>query len=117
MQDYRELKVWEKAHQTTLDLYKVTQRFPRSELYGLTSQIRRSSSSIPSNIAEGSVQESDLQYRRYLQVALGSAAELDYQILLAHELEYMDAATYTKLQNEIDQIKKMLTSFIRKLAP
>ena len=115
MQDYRKIKVWQKAHLLTLYLYRITKKFPKSEQYSLTNQIRRCSSSIPSNIAEGSVQETDPQYARFLRIALGSAAELDYQILLAHELEYISRPDYQHLQSEIDQIKKMLTAFIRKL--
>lgn len=117
MQDYRELKVWKKAHELTLAVYQATEHFPKHEIYSLTNQIRRCASSIPSNIAEGSVQDSDPQYRRYLQIALGSAAELDYQILLAHELEYIDHTTFARMKDEIDQVKKMLSSFIRKLKP
>jgi four helix bundle protein len=115
MQDYREIKVWRKAHQLTLQMYQITRTFPKSEIYGLTSQIRRSSSSIPTNIAEGSVQATDAQYARFLQIALGSAAEVDYQILLASELEYLNIETYDQLRTEVDQNKKMLSAFIRKL--
>ncbi len=115
MQDYRELKVWQKAHSLTLEIYKITKPFPKSELYSLTNQIRRAASSIATNIAEGSVQGSDLQYARFLRIALGSATELDYQLLLAYELEYIDKDNYEKLSSEADQIKKMLTAFVRKL--
>jgi four helix bundle protein len=82
MQDFKKLTVWQKAHKLTLDLYKLTKPFPKAEIYGLTSQIRRAASSIPTNIAEGSVQGSDAQYARFLHIALGSAAELDYLLLL-----------------------------------
>ena len=115
MQNFRDLLVWQKSHQLTLQIYKITKRFPKNELYGLANQIRRSASSIPTNIAEGSVQGTDAQFARFLYVALGSAAELDYQILLAHELEYIDAKEYQQQSSEIDQIKKMLTAFVRKL--
>lgn len=115
MQNFRDLKVWQKAHELTSQLYRLTKTFPKTELYGLTNQIRRSASSIPTNIAEGSVQGSDAQFARFLHVALGSAAELDYQIFLAHELEYLDAVKYQQLNSEIDQIKKMLTAFFQKL--
>jgi four helix bundle protein len=115
MQNFREIKVWEKSHNLTLEIYKTTEVFPKSEQYGLTNQIRRASASIPANIAEGSVQESDKQYARYLRVALGSAAELDYHLLLAYDLEYLKSDQYEPLHGELDQIKKMLTVFIHKL--
>ncbi len=115
MQKFRDLKVWQKAHVLTLQIYKLTKAFPKLELYGLVNQIRRSASSIPTNIAEGSVQATDAQFARFLYIALGSAAELDYQILLAHELEYINALKYQELSSEIDQIKKMLSAFVRKL--
>lgn len=98
-----------------MEVYKVTKGFPKAEQYGLSSQMRRCSASIGSNIAEGSVQGTDAQFGRYLQIALGSAAELDYQILLAHELEYLDAKLFDELQSEVDQVKKMLAGFMRKL--
>lgn len=98
-----------------MNVYKLTKEFPKNELYGLVGQIRRSCSSIPTNIAEGSVQASDAQFARFLYIALGSAAELDYQILLAHELEYIDNTDYQDLQSEVDQIKKMLAAFVNKL--
>ncbi len=115
MQKFRDLKVWQKAHTLTLQIYKLTKAFPKLELYGLVNQIRRSASSIPTNIAEGSVQSTDAQFARFLYIALGSATELDYQILLAHELEYINASKYQELSSEIDQIKKMLSAFVRKL--
>ncbi|MEX2162453.1 MAG: four helix bundle protein [Anaerolineales bacterium] len=115
MQDFKQLKVWQKAHQLTLQIYKSTKGFPKTEVYGLTNQIRRSSSSIPTNIAEGCVQSTDAQFSRFLYIALGSAAELDYQILLAHELEYIDSIVFKNLQSEVDQVKKMLAALIGKL--
>lgn len=107
--------VWQRAHKLTLTIYKVTRIFPKNELYGLTSQIRRAASSIPTNIAEGSVQGSDAQYARFIHISLGSAAELDYLLLLSHELEYVDEVSYEQLHSEVDQIKKMLAAFVRRL--
>jgi four helix bundle protein len=115
MQNFREIKVWEKSHKLTLEIYKTTEAFPKSEQYGLINQIRRASASIPANIAEGSVQETDKQYARYLRVALGSSTELDYHLLLAHDLEYLHPDEYKMPHSELDQIKKMLTAFIHKL--
>ena len=86
MQDFRDLKVWQKSHQLTLEVYRSTATFPREELYGLTSQIRRASSSIPANIAEGCGRNSPNELRRFLEIAMGAASELEYHLLLARDL-------------------------------
>jgi four helix bundle protein len=78
MQSFRNLKVWEKAHAITLDLYSASRSFPRDEVYGLTSQMRRASASIGANIAEGSCRKGDAEFGRFLQIAIGSASELEY---------------------------------------
>jgi four helix bundle protein len=80
MRDFREFKVWEKAHSLTLDIYKATATFPRAEMYGLTSQLRRASSSIPANIAEGCGRGGNAELARFLQIGMGSASELEYHI-------------------------------------
>src|SRR3990172_2139095 len=113
MKDFRKLQVWEKSHQLALAIYKVTNDFPKSELYSLTSQIRRSATSIPSNIAEGRGRGSDADLRRMLQIAFGSASELEYQLLLAHELEFINKASYQKLDNQVTEIKRMLSSLMK----
>lgn len=113
MQNFKEIKVWQKSHQLTLQIYKVTEEFPRSELYGLVSQMRRAAASVPTNIAEGCVQKTDAQYARYLQISLGSANELDYH--LVQDLHYITLEKYNSVHEELDQIKKMLASFIRHL--
>lgn len=115
MQDFKRLVIWQKGHQLTLALYQVTKSFPKHEIYGITSQIRRAASSIPTNVAEGSVQSSDAQYARFLYIALGSAAELDYLLLLSLELEYISKSTYEGFALEVDQIKRMLSAFTQKL--
>ena len=115
MKDFRKLQVWEKSHQLALAIYRITKDFPKSELYGLTSQIRRSAISIPSNIAEGSGRGSDADLRRMLQIAFGSASELEYQLLLANELEFVNEASYQKLDNQVTEIKRMLSSLMKKL--
>ncbi|MBI3301818.1 MAG: four helix bundle protein [Deltaproteobacteria bacterium] len=115
MKDFRELKVWEKAHQLTLAVYKVTVTFPRDEMYGLTSQIRRSCASIPANIAEGCGRGGDGELGRFLQIAMGSASELEYHLLLAHDLGLLNQADYKHLAQEATEVKRMLTSFIQKL--
>ena len=115
MMDFRKLKVWEKAHLLTLKIYKVTEKFPREELYGLTSQIRRASVSMPTNIAEGCVRSSDADFSRFLYIALGSTSELEYLILLSMDLKFIKNELYTELNNDINEIKKMLISMIQKL--
>ncbi|GIK61623.1 MAG: four helix bundle protein [Ignavibacteriota bacterium] len=115
MRDFRKLKVWEKAHAITLKIYKVTEKYPREELYGLTSQIRRACVSIPTNIAEGCVRSSDADFSRFLYIALGSTSELEYLILLSMDLKFINAELHIELNNEINEIKKMLISMIQKL--
>jgi four helix bundle protein len=115
MKDFRSLKVWEKAHLLTLKIYKVTEKFPREELYGLTSQIRRACVSIPTNIAEGCVRSSDADFSRFLYIALGSTSELEYLMILAMDLNFIKNELHTELNNEINEIKKMLISMIQKL--
>jgi four helix bundle protein len=115
MQNYRNLKVWEKAHAIVLDIYRLTATFPNTEQYGLTSQIRRSAASIPANIAEGSARGSDADFARFLQIALGSTAELDYHLLLAHDLELIETQQYQTIANEIDSLERMLNAFIQQL--
>lgn len=115
MKDFRKLIVWEKAHQLTLKIYKVTEEFPREELYGLTSQIRRACVSIPTNIAEGCVRSSDADFSRFLYIALGSTSELEYLALLSMDLKFIKNDLYVGLNNEINEIKKMLISMIQKL--
>jgi four helix bundle protein len=115
MRDFRELKVWEKGHRLTLKLYTLTRPFPRDEQYGLTAQIRRAAASIGANIAEGSGRRTSRDFARYLQVALGSASELQYHLLLAADLELVSRADYEQLDCETGEVKRMLTGFIKKL--
>ena len=115
MKDFRNLKVWEKAHQLALALYPVTASFPRQELYGLASQIRRAASSIPSNIAEGCGREGDPELARFCIIARGSATELEYQLLLARDLKLIQPQDYEKLSAQTVEIKRMLTVLVQKL--
>ena len=117
MRDFRELKVWQKAHELTLAVYKLTTPFPKDELFGLTSQTRRSCASIPANIAEGCGRSGDAELARFFRIAMGSASELEYHILLARDLRLVSAPDYECLASEVTQIKKMLASFIKKLDP
>ena len=115
MRNFRELKVWEKGHRLTLAVYESTAKFPRDELYGLTSQIRRSCSSIPANVAEGCGRVGDTELARFLGIALGSASELEYHLLLAHDLNLLETTEYKELTGEVTEVKRMLTLFIQKL--
>jgi four helix bundle protein len=115
VRDFRELKVWEKGHRLTLAVYKTTARFPLEELYGLTSQIRRSCASIPASIAEGCGRNGDAELARFLRIAMGSASELEYHLLLAHDLNLLGVSEYERLAKEVTEVKRMLTSFARKL--
>src|SRR6266496_4092054 len=112
MKDFRNLKVWRKAHQLTLALYQITTSFPREEAYGLTSQIRRAASSVPSNIAEGCGREGDAELARFCIIARGSASELEYQLLLARDLKLLLPNDYEELSQRTVEIKRMLTVFV-----
>ncbi len=111
MRDFRKIQVWQKSHDLTLRLYKITSTFPKEELYGLTSQIRRASASIPSNIAEGCGRDTQTELARFVHIAAGSASELDYHLLLSHDLGYINKETYQELENSISEIKRMLHGF------
>jgi len=115
VKNFRDLKVWEKGHQLTLAVYRATSVFPQDELYGLRSQTRRSCASIPANIAEGCGRDGDKDFARFLQIAMGSASELEYHLLLARDLHLLNAGDYEDLAREVTEVKRMLASFIRKL--
>ncbi len=115
MRDFRELKVWERSHRLTLAVYRATTAFPREELYGLTSQVRRSCAAVPANIAEGCGRDSNADLARFLQMALGSASELQYHLLLARDLSVLNPRDHERLAGEVTEIKRMLTSFIKNL--
>ncbi len=115
MQDFHKLKVWEKAHSLTLVIYSVTKHFPKEEIYGLTSQLRRSVFSIATNIAEGCGRGTKKEFSHFLQVAMGSASEVEYLLILAKDLNYLDESLYKNLSDNGIEIKKMLSSFILKL--
>jgi four helix bundle protein len=115
MKDFRQLKVWEKSHQLALAIYKITKEFPKEELYGLTSQIRRASMSIPTNIAEGCGRHTDADFARFLQMAMGSASETEYQLILAHDLDFLSNDSYEQLRNEAEEVKRMLASLLKTL--
>jgi len=113
MKDFRQLKVWEKAHQLALDIYRATKNFPKEELYGLTSQIHRASMSVPTNIAEGCGRNTDAEFARFLQIAMGSASETEYQLILAHDLEFLSKESHGSLHQEVEEVKRMLASLLK----
>ena len=115
MKDFRQLLVWQKSHAFVLELYRDTGVFPREELYGLTSQIRRAAVSITSNIAEGCGRDGDAELARFCQIAMGSASEVEYQLLLAHDLGFLESTRYSSLNGQLSEVKRMLNSFIQEL--
>ena len=115
MRDFRQIQVWEKAHQLTLEIYQVTARFPKEELYGLTSQLRRAAASIAANIAEGFGRGGDVELARFLQIAMGSAYEVEYHILLAKDLAIITKEVNDRLQAHIVEVKRMLAALLIKV--
>ena len=115
MKDFGELKVWQKAHQLTLAVYETTRSFPREELYGLTSQLRRASSSIATNLAEGCGRSSDSDMARFCSMAMGSASELEYLLMLARDLALLQDNQAEPLALATTEVKRMLASLIQKL--
>jgi four helix bundle protein len=113
--DYRKLQVWQRAHRLTLDVYQATRTFPKDETYALTSQLRRASSSIPANIAEGCGRNGDAELARFLAIAAGSVTELDYHLLLARDLGYLDPSQYDHLMAEAQGVAKMLYTLIESI--
>ena len=117
MKDFKDLRVWEKAHSMTIGVYKATKEFPREELFGITAQMRRAASSIGANIAEGTGRRSDGELTRYLHIARGSAAELEYHLLLARDLDLLSIAKFDLLRRQVDEVQRMLTSLIQQVQP
>src|SRR5436305_554337 len=114
MKNFRDLEVWKFAHELTLQAYRATCAFPADERFGLTSQIRRAAASVPANIAEGCGRRGNAEFHRFLQMAMGSASELEYHLLLARDLEYFDSTTHEALHQLTTRVKKMLSSLINK---
>ena len=113
--DFRQLRVWGKAHDLTLEVYRRTTCFPAEERFGLTRQMRRSAFSIGSNLAEGCGRDTNADFRRFVLIAMGSASELEYQLLLAHDLGYLDSSAHRPMTTAVTEIKRMLTSFAQSL--
>jgi four helix bundle protein len=117
MRDFKKLKVWDRAHQWVLKIYRITESFPPGEHLGLVAQLRRSAASISAKIAKGCGRESMREFSSFLVSAAASANEAEYQILLAHDLGYIDGKTYCELNKDITEVKKMLKSFIWSISP
>jgi four helix bundle protein len=115
MGDYRSLKVWQKAHRLTLQVYEITGSFPICERYGLISQMRRAASSVPMNIAEGAGRNRPAELAHFCRISLGSANEIDYQLLLARDLGYLEADAYAQLIVQVDEVRRMLSGLVSKL--
>src|SRR6185503_188718 len=115
MQNYKDLKVWEKSHQFTLEVYEITKVFPKEEIYSLTNQLRRAASSIPANIAEGCGKNSQPEFAHFLNISLGSSNEAEYFLLLSKDLKYLDEISFKNLFSIINEIKAMLIALIAKV--
>jgi four helix bundle protein len=115
MRDFRRLQVWQYAHRLTLGVYQHTARFPKDEIYGLRSQIRRGASSIAANLAEASGRRTDRDQARFVDIAMGSACELEYHLLLARDLHFIADGACTQLLPILESVKRMLTIFARRL--
>ena len=112
MRNYRDLQVWSKAHSLTLDLYRISRGFPREELYGITGQLRRASASIGANLAEGCGRRTSGELARFVRLAMGSASELDYHLLLCRDLGFMENNNFERTTKHLTEVRKMLTSFL-----
>ncbi len=115
LKNYKELKVWQKSYQLCLEIYRITVKFPKEEKYGLTSQIRRSAVSIPSNIAEGYGRKTTLDYTSMLYISYGSVCELETQVLLAGDLDLIEKGELSTLNKDIAEIERMLKALIKSL--
>jgi four helix bundle protein len=115
MKTFRDLKVWQKAHELVLEAYKITARFPDREKFGLVSQMRKSAVSVPANIAEGFKRRSDKEFRQFLNIASSSLEETKYYLILSLDLKYINQVDYQKLLGLSDEVGKMLYSFYKKL--
>jgi four helix bundle protein len=115
LKDFRDLIAWQKSHALVLSIYKGTANFPTHEVYGLRSQLRRAVVSIPSNIAEGCGRGGDCELGQFLQIAMGSACEVEYQLLLARDLEYLPSEEYGSMNEKVVEVKRILASLIQKV--
>ena len=116
MSDYKNLRVWDEAHDLALNVYRISARLPKSETYGLQSQMRRAAASIPANLAEGSGRSTNRDFARFVSNAIGSASELDYQLLLAGDLGYIDRENVASAKARVTEVRRMLSALRRHLA-
>jgi four helix bundle protein len=112
LKDFKELKVWQRAYALSIAVYEVSRIFPREEIYGLTSQLRRCSVSVGANIAEGCGRHSDGELVRFLQIARGSASEMEHHLLMARDLKFFSADTHRELEKRLQEVQRMLTSLV-----
>jgi four helix bundle protein len=117
LKDFKELRVWSKAHELAILVYKLTRAFPRDEVYRLTSQVRRSAASIGANIAEGYGRHSDGEMTRFLQIARGSASETEYHLLLAKDLGFLQEADFQVAEQAVVVVQRMLTALVQRVQP
>jgi len=115
MRNFQDLSIWAKSHSLTLKIYSATQSFPKEEIFGLVSQMRRSSSSIATNIAEGCGRNSGPDFKRFLIIATGSSSELEYQLILSRDLKYLSESNFKELSNDVIEIRKMIYSFMKNM--
>ena len=115
MKDFRDLKVWQRAHQITLAIYRSTRNFPREETYGMVSQLRGCSSSVAANIAEGCGRSGNAEFGRFLTVAMGSASELEYLLLLARDLAYLSRENHEAVAQDVGEMRRMLNRLLSKV--
>ncbi len=115
MRNFRKYEVWKKSHHFTIEIYKITKKFPQEEKFGLISQIRRASLSIPTNIAEGTARVSEKEFAHFLNIASGSASEVEYLIEFSKDMEYISIEEYENLNIRIVEIRKMLNSLYKKI--
>jgi len=115
IRSYKDLRIWQKSIELVKEIYLITKEFPKEEIYGLTSQMRRSAISIPSNIAEGKMRQHTNEYIQFLYIALGSCAELDTQLVIAGELRYFSPKIESNLSEKVDYISRMIRSLIKKI--
>jgi four helix bundle protein len=112
VRNHRDLKVWCKAYSLSLDLYRLSRGFPKEELYGLTSQLRRAAISIGANLAEGCGRRTNAEMARFIRIAMGSASELDHHLLLCKDLGFLEDQKYQRIVGELNEIRKMLTGLL-----
>ena len=115
MLNFKDLTIWQRSHKLTIEIYRATQDFPKVEVYGLTSQIRRAVSSIPTNIAEGCGRRTNAELTNFLNIASGSASEVEYEVLLAKELGYITAEQCDAWTKEIGELRSMIAAYMKKL--